>query len=184
MRFLLRMIHKLLYRIVSKNKCTYVHISVKKGCIVRYLSIALWDSWNGSILNPIPLEFIFRKHENIFAFSIICNIQVVEFLTEVKDLRILHNKYHGCWCPGELPGQGICNHGIDLVLIEYNDLSTRGIRGDSRFVPSQWERVLFCNDVSHWLGTSLESVLWINNGDTETETGMCELSESKYLGHG
>ena len=32
-------------------------------------------------------------------------------------------------------------------------------RADSRFVPSQWETVLLCNDVSHWLGASLESTL-------------------------
>ena len=32
-------------------------------------------------------------------------------------------------------------------------------RSDSRFAPSQWETVLLCNAVSHWLGTSLESSL-------------------------
>ena len=32
-------------------------------------------------------------------------------------------------------------------------------RADSRFAPSQWETALLCNDVSHWLGTSLESAL-------------------------
>ena len=30
---------------------------------------------------------------------------------------------------------------------------------DSRLAPSQWETGLLCNDVSHWLGTSLESAL-------------------------
>ena len=30
---------------------------------------------------------------------------------------------------------------------------------DSRFVLSQWETALLCNDVSHWLGPSLESDL-------------------------
>ena len=34
-------------------------------------------------------------------------------------------------------------------------------RGDSRFALSQWETVLLCNDVSHWLGASLESALWL-----------------------
>ena len=29
----------------------------------------------------------------------------------------------------------------------------------SRFVPSQWETALLCNDVSHWLGVTLESAL-------------------------
>ena len=33
-------------------------------------------------------------------------------------------------------------------------------RADSRFAPSQWETVLLCNDVSHWLGANLESPLW------------------------
>ena len=32
-------------------------------------------------------------------------------------------------------------------------------RVDSRFVPSQWEMALLCNDVSHWLGAHLESAL-------------------------
>ena len=31
----------------------------------------------------------------------------------------------------------------------------------SRFVPSQWEKALLCNGISHWLGASLESVLRI-----------------------
>ena len=33
------------------------------------------------------------------------------------------------------------------------------LRADSRFAPSQWETALLCNDVSHWLGASLESAL-------------------------
>ena len=33
------------------------------------------------------------------------------------------------------------------------------LRADSRFVPTQWETALLCNDVSHWLGASLESAL-------------------------
>ena len=32
-------------------------------------------------------------------------------------------------------------------------------RADSRFALSQWDMALICNDVSHWLGTSLESAL-------------------------
>ena len=32
-------------------------------------------------------------------------------------------------------------------------------RADSRFSPSQWETSLLCNNVSHWLGASLESAL-------------------------
>ena len=32
-------------------------------------------------------------------------------------------------------------------------------RAVSRSAPSQWERASLCNDVSHWLGTNLESAL-------------------------
>ena len=32
-------------------------------------------------------------------------------------------------------------------------------RTESRLAPSQWEPALLCNDVSHWLGASLESAL-------------------------
>ena len=34
-------------------------------------------------------------------------------------------------------------------------------RADPRFAPSQWETALLCNDVSHWLGASLESTLYL-----------------------
>ena len=33
-------------------------------------------------------------------------------------------------------------------------------RAYSRLVPSQWETALLCNDVSYWLGVSLESALY------------------------
>ena len=33
-------------------------------------------------------------------------------------------------------------------------------RADSRFAPSQWETVLLCNNVPHWLGASLKSALY------------------------
>ena len=33
------------------------------------------------------------------------------------------------------------------------------VRANSMFAPSQWETVLFCNDVSHWQGANLESAL-------------------------
>ena len=36
-------------------------------------------------------------------------------------------------------------------------LISTNYRADSRFVPNQWETALHCNDVSHWLGASLDS---------------------------
>ena len=36
---------------------------------------------------------------------------------------------------------------------------THYIRAECGFAPSQWEMALLCNNVSHWLGVSLESTL-------------------------
>ena len=35
------------------------------------------------------------------------------------------------------------------------------LKADFRFAPSQWETPLLCNNVSHWLGTNLESDLYL-----------------------
>ena len=50
-----------------------------------------------------------------------------------------------------------------LIYLQHLPLhnALRSIRADSRFAPSQWETALLCNDVSHWMGTSLESALSI-----------------------
>ena len=65
------------------------------------------------------------------------------------------------------------NHFIQMMCWRY--------RADSRFAPSQWETALFCNDVSHWLGTSLESALkWEGRIQThkpgEDRTCFCDAS--------
>ena len=41
---------------------------------------------------------------------------------------------------------------------------------DSRFAPSQWETALLCNEVSHWLGASLDSALVSWSAGHETTT--------------
>ena len=46
-----------------------------------------------------------------------------------------------------------------MVLLRDSTVSTNINRDHSRFAPSEWETVLLCNDVSHWLGASLESAL-------------------------
>ena len=66
---------------------------------------------------------------------------------EDKGLFILHSQYYDCWWPGDIRSW---DNG--------SKLDTHN-RADSRFAPSQWEMALLCNDVSHWLGASLESAL-------------------------
>ena len=35
------------------------------------------------------------------------------------------------------------------------------VRVDSWFAPSQWEMLLLCNDVGHWLSANLKFTLWV-----------------------
>ena len=49
--------------------------------------------------------------------------------------------------------------GMSFMISAYAILHVCHYRADSRFVPNQWVTALLCNDVSHWLGASLESAL-------------------------
>ena len=55
---------------------------------------------------------------------------------------------------GALPGH-VTQLSLSAVAIPGNYLYMT----DSRFAPSQWETALLCNDVSHRLGTNLESAM-------------------------
>ena len=44
---------------------------------------------------------------------------------EDKDLFILYNQYHGCWCPGDACRQGIRSYGVDLIHPKYSSLCTK-----------------------------------------------------------
>ena len=54
-------------------------------------------------------------------------------------------------------------------------------RAHCRFAPSQWETALLCNDVSHWLGASLESALTASRLDAIKESEMCNHIRSDVL---
>ena len=55
----------------------------------------------------------------------------------------------------KITGDPLSNYQEWFVLVA----TDMGCRVDSRFVPSQWEMALPCNDVSHWLGANLEPSL-------------------------
>ena len=60
------------------------------------------------------------------------------------------NSFNFCSC---------LNSTFVVIYNDWNDVENINIKADFRFVPSQWEMALLCNDVSHWLGASLESTL-------------------------
>ena len=57
------------------------------------------------------------------SFTLECHRWLKSFLKENKDLCILHSQYHGCWCPGDTMSHGINSHGIDLVHINYSNIT-------------------------------------------------------------
>ena len=50
------------------------------------------------------------------------------------------------------------------VWLQNTSLKNTRYRADSKFVPSQWETALLCNNISHWLGASLESAPQVYKG--------------------
>ena len=54
----------------------------------------------------------------------------------------------------EILSRWLDNQNPNGTLWEHNNV---GYRSDSKFAPSQWDTVLLCNYVFHWLGASLES---------------------------
>ena len=86
------------------------------------------------------------------------NIEVWEFiLTYIRDLTvdITTNPYlnHGAYFANLCKYLTQCHMCKCVMKIRITS------RADSRFAYSQWEKALLCNDISHWLGASLESTL-------------------------
>ena len=61
-----------------------------------------------------------------------------------------------------IPRSGDIQHKIMHSHCKFLLFVTHASRAASRFAPSQWETALLCNDVSHWLGASLESALCLS----------------------
>ena len=53
-------------------------------------------------------------------------------------------------------------------------------RADSSFTPSQWETALLCNNVSHWLGTNLESAMWHKHAESDIYLVRYEVHSLRY----
>ena len=66
-----------------------------------------------AFLNPLHAKFL-RENINIY-LHFMSFLHTDKTQVDEKDLPILHNQYHGCWCPGDARSQGISNPDIDLV---------------------------------------------------------------------
>ena len=99
------------------------------------------------------------------------NMLSAKWQPSCSTLNVLSNIMIFCECDNEIwlyksnikpvnDAWHFCRHNTDKIIV-WQWLINQVInpRADSRFAPSQWETALLCNDVSHWLGTNLESAL-------------------------
>ena len=89
-----------------------------------------------------------------------CNVCGIGTHTKKK---YLYTGYHefACKLPLDLDLEyEVTRVSFDGAYRHNSTITIRIIRSvDSMFASSQWETALLCNDVSHWLGASLESAL-------------------------
>ena len=122
------------------------------------------------IVNIIYVEYVFIREiwlvmSDLFQMNN-RNLQVLMFflfiyilLSITSDAVFPNNMlYTFCWTLLLVQVTDVIFHHADSTMPILSHESYC-IRAYSRFVPSQWETALLCNDVSHWLGASLESVL-------------------------
>ena len=121
-------------------RCLPIYYITSLGCFseihpFQYCQIFIKSSTSMHQLTPYPRQH-FRTQNGGFLFvnSVLLVLSHYYFLM----VSLLRNT---------LPI--ICKHSQN----KYRD------RADSRFAPIKWETALLCNDVSHWLGANLESVL-------------------------
>ena len=115
--------------------------AILKGKMFSYSCMFLFF-WSRLIQHFFFMIYFFMKKNNITPYCSMCNV----ILRNLKfpHLSILLKFFHVAWM-------------FFFFRCEHS-LLWPGFRADSRFSPSQWETALFCNDISHWLDPSLESV--------------------------
>ena len=113
----------------------FVAYSVKSHYLNQGLIIVNWTLRN-------ILQFNFNQNTK-FPF------------TEIY-LKLLSAK----WLPGGDELTNIWPTSLICFSVQGLTLQVMHHRADTRFGTSQWETALLCNDVSRWLGASLESALY------------------------
>ena len=116
-------------------------------CFIMYLDMCLGKhSW----LNSVPRISLSAEVILTFFDGILPNLAIF-ILVYVSS----NHRAHGCW-----RNDAVTQQRQTCANVIYSSKARFYCRADSRFAPSQWETALLCNDVSHWLGVSLESVLY------------------------
>ena len=73
-----------------------------------YTTTGYWSLWND--FYHFTLKNVLKLYLHLLWFA------NSETAMESKDLFLLHNQYHACWCPGDPRSQGIGSHDRGLSL--------------------------------------------------------------------
>ena len=130
--------------------------------MIRCSDIITW--WNFSkILARDTLQWCYKEHDGVLnhqPHNCFLNRLFSHRSKKTSKLRVT-GLYSGEFT-GEFPTQRASNAENFSSWPHWLPVASWGVcceyRAGSRFAPSQWETLL-CNDVSDWLGTSLESAL-------------------------
>ena len=134
--------------------------------LLNYFSEIMWEPWLSMILNfadsvtllLIVIQSMSILHQYYYLCSNLLRMQVADIRCCTCQITM---KYTFCWCiivsgiVGGIQWLG-CVLAVEWVLVIFRKYH---LKADSRFVPSQWETALLCNDVSHCLDASLGSAL-------------------------
>ena len=148
-------------RPVTRSFATFFDLRLNK-----LLSKQSWGCWFETLWRPL------WRHCNVCTITLtglsmeifLDQAQYVTDLTEGAGIRlVVHGRSSFPFpevfginvSPGKLTALSVLRVGV------IQDGSVNTFRADSIFAPSQWETALLCNDVSYWLGASLESALHV-----------------------
>ena len=125
------------------------------GLIIKLINKVLWHLYQWIIIKDLKIPISTMRLKLVLCDNFTSIPEIIHFISFSSD-----NSFVLC-------------HGGKLIFIVtiFNPSDCRLLKGNKvpfpcvfcqshgRFAPSQWEKALLYNDVSHWLGASLESAL-------------------------
>ena len=113
-----------------------------------------WLWWIGNGLSYPRKNFNYQRHVNVEEWHRMQNMFMQRVISYLDHLATDRHRVCGCHQVNNpsapWPESLMLSHNVSFEL---------KIRADSVLAPRQWKTALLCNDVSNWLGSSIESIL-------------------------
>ena len=132
----------------------------QSGILHHFLTACLWSQWDGrdwlqATGKKIKNKTLQQNYEVLYQWK-----KQYHTCTHIDGI-LLEGPYLPCVSmAGRALLAGYHRHKLyRCKIVSKGHKISINHRAGSRFAPSQWETSLLCNDISYWLGTSLESAL-------------------------